>query len=95
MILADEPTSSLDIGGIELLEEMLESFAGALMVVSMIGTSSIAYRQNPGSGSRQDHNLSRKYSEYARLKAEHQARAEFEYQQYVKEKQRLEEVASR
>lgn len=96
MILADEPTSSLDIGGIELLEEMLESFAGALMVVShdrdfldrlcskILEVEAGRITIYPGN-----------YSEYARLKAEHQARAEFEYQQYVKEKQRLEEVASR
>ena len=86
MILADEPTSSLDIGGIELLEEMLESFAGALMVVShdrdfldrlcskILEVEAGRITIYPGN-----------YSEYARLKAEHQARAEFEYQQYVKE----------
>ena len=72
MILADEPTSSLDIDGIELLEDMLASFAGALMVVShdrdfldrlcskILEVEAGRITIYPGN-----------YSEYARLKAEH------------------------
>ena len=96
IIFADEPTSNLDIDGIELLENMLESYNGALMIVAhdrdfldrlcnkILEVEAGRIHIYPGN-----------YSDYAKLKAEYRARMESEYQQYVKEKQRLEAVAGR
>lgn len=93
MIFADEPTSNLDIKGIELLEKSLGGYNGGLVIIShdrtlldKICTKIIEvefskikiYNGN--------------YSKYKELKEEEKARTEFEYEQYINEKKRLEGV---
>ncbi len=93
IIFADEPTSNLDIKGIELLEKSLGEYNGGLVTISHDRTlldkvcnkiielefSKIkTYNGN--------------YSKYKELKEEEKARIELEYEQYINEKKRLEGV---
>jgi macrolide transport system ATP-binding/permease protein len=91
LIIADEPTSNLDIESIKILEDMLKKHEGALLLVShdrkfldsmcntivAIEDSKIkVYNGN--------------YSKYSELKKEEKKRKEFEYEHYENEKKRLE-----
>ncbi|GAA0716878.1 ABC-F type ribosomal protection protein [Clostridium malenominatum] len=93
LIFADEPTSNVDIEGIELMEKRFEEYKGALIIISHdrnfldklcntiveIEDSRIKiYNGN--------------YSDYTTQKAKERERAEFEYEEYTKEKRRLQEV---
>jgi len=93
LIFADEPTSNVDMEGIELIEEKFGEYQGALVIISHdrrlldklctqiieIENSKIkVYRGN--------------YSDYREQKLQERARAQFEYEEYVKEKKRLELV---
>lgn len=93
LIFADEPTSNVDIEGIELMEKRFEEYKGALIIISHdrnfldklcntiveIEDSRIKiYNGN--------------YSDYTTQKAKEIERAEFEYEEYTKEKRRLQEV---
>lgn len=93
LIFADEPTSNVDMVGIELIEKMLAEYRGALVIISHdrslldklctqiieIENSKIKiYKGN--------------YSDYRKQKLEERKRAQFEYEEYVKEKKRLEQV---
>lgn len=93
LLFADEPTSNVDMEGIELMEARLEEFKGALILISHdrsfldklcnkileIEDSKIKiYNGN--------------YSDYQIQKMEERERAQFEYEQFIKEKKRLEEV---
>mgnify|MGYP001053429112 CR=1 FL=1 len=96
LIFADEPTSSIDIEGIDLLETMFTEYRGALVVIShdrdfldqictqIMEVEAGKIKLYPGN-----------YSNYAEQKAQERARMEFEYTQYIKEKQRLEAAAIR
>ncbi len=93
LIFADEPTSNVDIEGIELMGKKFGEYKGALILISHdrnfldrlcnkileIEDSKIKiYNGN--------------YSDYANVKAKERERAEFEYEEYVKEKKRLQGV---
>lgn len=93
VLFADEPTSNVDMRGIELMEEMFKKYQGALIVISHdrnfldqlcnkileIENSKIKiYNGN--------------YSDYKKQKTQERQRAQFEYEEYTKEKKRLEKV---
>lgn len=93
LIIADEPTSNLDSSSIKVLEDMLNSYSGALLLVSHdrkfldqlcntiveIDNGQIkVYKGN--------------YSKYLIFKDEERKRSETEYFQYVDEKRYLEKA---
>lgn len=93
LIIADEPTANLDEHSIEILENMLKNYSGALLLVSHdrrfldslcntiieIDSGKIkAYKGN--------------YSKYLELKSLERQRAETEYSSYVNEKKHLEDA---
>jgi macrolide transport system ATP-binding/permease protein len=93
MIFADEPTSNMDMEGIELMENLFAHHQGALLLISHdrslldrlcnkileIENGRITiYKGN--------------YSEYRVVKDREKEWAQFEYEQYVNEKKRLEEA---
>ena len=93
LIIADEPTSNLDKESIEVLTDMLKKYEGALLIVShdrdvldalcttiaQIEDSKIkTYKGN--------------YTNYLKLKDAEKCRQEFEYNQYISEKHRLEKA---
>lgn len=93
MLFADEPTSNMDLEGIELMESRFAEYQGGLILISHdrsfldnlcnkileIEDGKITlYRGN--------------YSDYSMQKTVERERARFEYQQYVSEKKRLDEV---
>lgn len=93
LIIADEPTANLDEHSIEILENMLKNYSGALLLVSHdrrfldslcntiieIEYGEIkAYKGN--------------YSKYLELKSLERQRAETEYSSYVNEKKHLEDA---
>lgn len=93
MLLADEPTSNLDILGAQKLEEMLLSYKGALMIVSHDRELLDAVCNNileieAGRVKLYEGN----YSEYIKQKELELRRKKFEYGQYVKEKEKLEKA---
>ncbi len=90
ILLVDEPTSNLDIDGIELIIDNFKSFNKTILVIShdrhfldevcdkileIRDTKCKLYNGN--------------YSKYIELKEKELARNEFEYTQYIKEKERL------
>lgn len=91
LLFADEPTSNLDIEGIELLEESLLEYDGAFIIIShdrdfldklcnkIIELEAGKIRIYNGN-----------YSEYREQKEEERERAYFEYKQYIDERRRLE-----
>lgn len=93
IIIADEPTSNLDKKSIGILENMFKRYDGALLLISHdrrfldeLCTTILeledgklkAYKGN--------------YTDYLMQKDEEVKRADFEYQEYVKEKKRLEKA---
>lgn len=93
IIIADEPTSNLDKKSIGILENMFKRYEGALLLISHdrrfldeLCTTILeledgklkAYKGN--------------YTDYLMQKDEEVKRADFEYQEYVKEKKRLEKA---
>lgn len=93
LIIADEPTSNLDKEGIQVLIDMLKKHQGALLIVSHdrdvldalctsiaeVEDSKIKiYKGN--------------YTDYLQLKEQEKSRQEFEYNQYISEKNRLEKA---
>ncbi|MFC0235839.1 ribosomal protection-like ABC-F family protein [Fictibacillus phosphorivorans] len=94
ILILDEPTSHLDVEGMDQLAEVLQHFKGALLLVShdrvfldMVCTKIIDLDQQtfttyPGN-----------YSDYLIQKDQQLKRKHFEYEQYVKEKTRLEKTA--
>jgi len=94
LLFADEPTSNVDMEGIELMESCFEEYRGGIILVSHdrsfldricnkileIENSKIkVYNGN--------------YSDYCIQKKQERERAEFEYFQYISEKKRLERIA--
>ena len=93
LIFADEPTSNIDMEGIELLENQFLEFQGGLVLIShdrsfldklcnkIIEVENGKIKVYPGN-----------YSNYSEQKRAERERTEFEYLQYVNEKKRLEKV---
>lgn len=91
LIIADEPTSNLDQEGISILEEMLKEYKGSIFLVShdrkfldsicnkIVEIENGKLKVYKGN-----------YTTYLKLKAEERERQEFEFQQYISEKKRLE-----
>lgn len=90
LLLLDEPTSNLDIEGIEILTEKLQGFSGAILIIShdrnlldnivdkIIEVDDGEIKEYTGN-----------YSEYKEQKKAIRERKEFEYEEYIKEKNRL------
>lgn len=93
IIFADEPTSNMDMESIGLMEESFEDYAGTLIVISHDRSfldklcNRILEIEN---GKIKMYNGN--YTDYYRQKMEERTRAQFEYEEYVKEKRRLEGV---
>lgn len=93
LIIADEPTSNLDIDSIKILEDMLKDYEGALLLVShdrkfldslcntIVEVKDSKIKIYNGN-----------YSKYVNLKKEEQKRSDFEYEQYISEKKKLEQA---
>lgn len=93
LLLLDEPTNHLDAEGLRWLESVLNSYRGAVLVVShdryfldQVATRILEMeggkvKEYPGN-----------YSAYARQKQHELERAQAEYRQYLKEKKHLEEA---
>ena len=91
LIFADEPTSSMDIEGIELVEKKLDEYKGALVIIShdrsfldklcnkIIEIENSRIKIYEGN-----------FSDYSNQKLHEKQRAQFEYDEYLKEKKRLE-----
>jgi len=90
LLLLDEPTSNLDIDGINVLTEKLQEFQGAILIIShdrnlldnivdkIIEVEDGEIKEYSGN-----------YSDYKEQKEDMRIRQEFEYEEYVKEKGRL------
>ncbi|HET7616047.1 MAG TPA: ABC-F type ribosomal protection protein, partial [Bacillales bacterium] len=94
MLFADEPTSHLDLGGIEKLETELKTYKGAVFLIShdrelldIVCTKIIEVENG------EVHEFNGNYSAYREQKARQRERAWFEYEQYTKEKRRLQATA--
>ena len=92
-IIADEPTSNLDGKSIKYIEEKFKAYHGAILLVShdrefLDNICTKIFELEDGKITVYDGN----YSSYLIQKDEKRNRVEFEYDQYVKEKRRLEEV---
>lgn len=93
LVFADEPTSNIDIEGIELLERSFQEYKGALVLIShdrsfldklcnkIIELEDGKIKIYKGN-----------YSDYIEQKAKEKERAQFEYEEYVKEKKRLQNI---
>ncbi len=93
MIFADEPTSNMDLEGIELIERYFAKYSGGLFLIShdrtlldslctkILELEDGRLKIYPGN-----------YSSYSEQKARERERAQFEYEHYVSEKKRLERV---
>ncbi|MFZ7132473.1 MAG: ribosomal protection-like ABC-F family protein [Eubacteriales bacterium] len=91
MIMADEPTSNMDMNGIKLLEEVFTAYEGALVLISHDRTlldslcEKILEIENGKIKIYQGN-----YSDYKNQKDLEMQRGKFEYEEYIKEKNRLE-----
>ena len=93
LVFADEPTSNIDIEGIELLERSFQEYKGVLVLIShdrsfldklcnkIIELEDGKIKIYKGN-----------YSDYIEQKAKEKERAQFEYEEYVKEKKRLQNI---
>lgn len=93
LIFADEPTSNVDIEGIELMEKKFGEYKGALVLIShdrnfLDKLCNKILEIEDGKIKIYNGN----YSDYANVKVKESERAEFEYEEYVKEKKRLQGV---
>ncbi len=93
IIFADEPTSNIDMEGIELMERQFVEFQGGLVLISH--DRSFLDKLCNKIVEMEDAKVkvySGNYSDYSAQKAKERERESFEYQQYVDEKKRLEGV---
>ncbi|MDF2591884.1 MAG: transporter [Clostridia bacterium] len=93
IILADEPTSNVDMEGIELMAEKFRQYDGALVVIShdrsfLDKLCNLILEVEDGKVKIYKGN----YSSYREQKIQENERALFEYEEYAKEKKRLEDV---
>jgi len=94
LLFADEPTANMDLEGIELLEKRLAEYQGALVLIAHDRDfldklcNKILEVEN---GRIKLYNGN--YSAYRGEKDRERAWAQFEYEQYLREKKRLEQVA--
>ena len=93
IILADEPSSHLDIKAREYLEKQLEKFKGTLLMIShdrqlLDAVCNSIIEIEKGKIKKYKGN----YSEYQLQKEHYMQRKQFEYSQYVQEKQKLEKA---
>lgn len=91
LIIADEPTSNLDSSSIKVLEKMLKSYRGAMLLVShdrafLDSLCNIIVEIDNGKLKFYKGN----YSKYIELKKEERKREEIEYKSYIREKEKLE-----
>lgn len=93
ILLADEPTSNLDIQGVELLERKLLSFKGLILIVShdreLLDKLCNSIVEIEGGEVKQ---YSGSYSQYKLQKDIEFERAQFEYLQYTERKRDLEDA---
>jgi len=94
LIIADEPTSNLDGKSIKILEDMLKNYNGSLLLVShdrefLDSLCNNILEIDDGKIKIYKGN----YSMYLNLKNEERKRKEFEYDEYLSEKKRLENAA--
>lgn len=94
LLILDEPTSHLDVEGMDQLAKTLKHHKGAVLLVShdrvfldMVCTKIIELNHQTFTS------YTGNYSEYLVQKAHNEARQQSEYEQYVKEKARLENAA--
>ena len=93
ILFADEPTSNLDMDGIELVEEQLQGYRGTLILIShdrslLNACTNRIFELHEGRINIYHGN----YEDYTRQKAHEMEREQFEYDQYLKEKRRLEGI---
>lgn len=93
MLLLDEPTSNVDVEGIELMEKRLKEYRGAILIVSHDRTlldkvCNKILEIEDGKIKIYHGN----YNDYVFQKKQQRERAKFEYDEYIKEKQRLKKV---
>ncbi len=91
IIFADEPTSNMDIEGIELMEKKLAEYNGALIIVShdrcfLDKICNKIIEIEDGKIKTYDGN----YSDFSKQRLHDRQRTQFEYEEYTKEKKRLE-----
>ena len=91
LLIADEPTSNLDQKSISILEEMLKKHKGSLLLVShdrdfLDALCNKIVELEDGKIKIYNGN----YTTYLKIKEEERNRQEFEYEQFVSEKKRLE-----
>ncbi len=91
LIIADEPTSNLDGKNIKVLEDMLKSYKGALLLVShdrefLDSLCNAIVEIDDGKLKLYKGN----YSKYIELKKEERKRNEIEHKEYIYEKRKLE-----
>lgn len=91
LVIADEPTSNLDQKSISILEEMLKKHKGSLLLVShdrdfLDALCNKIVELEDGKIKIYNGN----YTTYLKIKEEERNRQEFEYEQFVSEKKRLE-----
>lgn len=90
LLLVDEPTSNLDIDGIEIVINSFKEFKATLLVVShdrnfLDNICNKILEIDNGKCKIYKGN----YSKYIEIKEEEKSRQQFEYDQYIKEKNRL------
>ncbi|NMS90948.1 ABC-F type ribosomal protection protein [Clostridioides difficile] len=93
ILIADEPTSNLDKKSIGILENMFKRYEGALLLIShdrrfLDELCTIILELEDGKLKAYKGN----YTDYLMQKDEEVKRADFEYQEYIKEKKRLEKA---
>lgn len=94
LLFADEPTTNLDIRGIETLEKMLMGYTGAVVLISH--DRELLDRVCNQIWELQDGSLRTfpgNYSDFLEQKEREREFARFEYEQYRSEKKRLEKAA--
>lgn len=94
ILFADEPTSNLDISAVKIFEEILLNFNSSVMLVShdrelLDSICNKILEIENGKVKLYDGN----YSSFMKQKKMERERKEFEYNQYVKEKERLNKAA--
>jgi len=91
LVIADEPTSNLDQKSISILEEMLKKHKGSLLLVSHDRDFLDALcNKIVELEDRKIKIYNGNYTTYLKIKEEERNRQEFEYEQFVSEKKRLE-----